>query len=122
MLSPVSRGAGMRRRDFLGALGGAAVAAWPVVARAQRGAIKTIGWLSPRSADPTEKSGLAAFRAGLAQAGYVEGSNLLIEYRWADGQYERLPALAADLGRINVAVFVTTGGPQPARAAIAASA
>ena len=110
----------MKRREFITLVGGAAV--WPVVARAQRGAIKTIGWLSPRSADATEKSGLAAFRAGLGQTGYVEGSNLLIEYRWADGQYERLPGLAADLARINVAVFVTTGGPQPARAAIAASA
>jgi putative tryptophan/tyrosine transport system substrate-binding protein len=109
----------MRRREFITLLGGAAVA-WPMMARAQRGALKTIGWLSPRSAD-VEKRGLAAFQTGLSQTGYVEGNNLLIEYRWADGQYERLPALAADLARLNVAVFVTTGGPQPARAAITAS-
>jgi putative ABC transport system substrate-binding protein len=111
----------IRRREFISLAGGAA-ATWPVGAWGQPGAIKTIGWLSPRSADPTEERGLTAFRSGLGQTGYVEGSNLLIEYRWADGQYERLPALAADLARINVAVLVTTGGPQPARAAIAASA
>ena len=108
----------MRRRQFIALFGGAAVA-WPAVALGQRGASKTIGWLSPRSAAETEN--LVAFRAGLSQTGYVAGDNLLIEYRWADGQYERLPALAADLARNNVAVFVTTGGPQPARAAIAAS-
>ena len=108
----------MKRREFITLLGGT-VTAWPVVGRAQRGAIKTIGWLSPRSAAETEN--LVAFRAGLSQTGYVEGDNLRIEYRWADGQYERLPALAADLARSNVAVFVTAGGPQPARAAIAAS-
>jgi len=109
----------MRRREFLRFAGGGA-AAWPTMARAQRGASKTIGWLSPRSADADKRS-LTAFRTGLSQTGYVEGNNLLIEYRWADGQYERLPALAADLARINVAVFLTTGGPQPTRAAIAAS-
>jgi putative ABC transport system substrate-binding protein len=111
----------MRRRQFIALFGGAAVA-WPATVLAQRSASKTIGWLSPRTADAErEKGNLAAFRAGLGQTGYVEGGNLQIEYRWADGQYERLPALAADLARINVALFFAIGGPQPARAAIAAS-
>ena len=88
-----------KRREFMTLLAGT-TATWPLVARAQQTATRTIGWLSLRSADTsTEKSILAAFRQGLNQTGYVEGRNLTIEFRFADGRYDRLhdrlPALAA---------------------------
>ena len=111
----------MRRRDFIAALGGAAVA-MPRAARAQQTTTRTIGWLSLRSADTsTEKNILAAFRQGLNQTGYVEGRNLTIEFRFADGQHDRLPAFAADLVRRQVEVLMTGGGTNVARAAQAAT-
>jgi putative ABC transport system substrate-binding protein len=106
----------MRRREFIAVLGGAA--AWPLAARAQQTTSHTIGWFSLRSADTdSEKSNLAAFRQGLSQTGYVEGRNLTIELVFADGQYDRLPVLAADLVRRRVEVLVTTGGTAIARVA-----
>src|SRR5215471_302921 len=110
----------MRRREFFAAIGGAA--AMPLVARAQQNTIRTIGWFSLRSADTdTEKNQLAAFRQGLNQTGYVEGRNLAIEFRFGDGQYDRLPGLAADLVRRQVEVIVTTAGTPIARVAQAAT-
>jgi putative ABC transport system substrate-binding protein len=113
-------GADMRRREFLGFM---AAAAWPLTARAQQTTTRTIGWLSVRSPDTkTETNILAAFREGLAQTGYVEGRNLTIEYRFGDGQYDKLPALAADLVQRRVAVLATSGGTQVVKVAQAASA
>ena len=106
----------MRRREFITLLAGAA--AWPLAARAQQQARRTIGWLSARS---ISSDSLTGFRQGLSETGYVEGKNLTIDYRWAEGQYDRLQALAADLVRNQVAVIVTAGGPQVARAAQAAT-
>src|SRR5215510_10926850 len=107
----------MRRREFITLLGGG-VAALPLAARAQQPVGRTIGWLSARSR-PADN--LTEFRQGLSETGYVEGKNLTIDYRWAEGQYDRLQALAADLVRSQVAVIVTAGGPQVARAAQAAT-
>ena len=108
------------RRKLIVALGTSVLAA-PLTARAQRQpAMRTVGYLSPRSSD-VETQSVAVFRQGLSETGYVEGKNLAIEFRWAEGQYDRLPALAADLVRRQVAVIATTGGPQPARAARAAT-
>jgi putative tryptophan/tyrosine transport system substrate-binding protein len=102
------------RRKFTALLGGAA--AWPIVARAQQPVGRTIGWLSARSR-PADNLTLTGFRKGLSETGYVEGKNLTIDYRWAEGEYDRLQALAADLVRNQVAVIAAVGGPQVARAA-----
>jgi putative tryptophan/tyrosine transport system substrate-binding protein len=110
----------MRRRDVLSLLGGAAVS-WPRRARAQQAAMPVVGWLSTRA--PDEGAYLAAaFRQGLKEAGYVEGQNVLLEFRWGEGHYERLPAYAAELVRRAVTVIVTTGGDPAAQAAKAATA
>ncbi|MGP0082658.1 MAG: ABC transporter substrate binding protein [Steroidobacteraceae bacterium] len=103
------------RRKFIAALGVSALA-WPLAARAQQTTMPVVGFLSSRSPDDS-KHLVAAFRTGFQTGGYVEGENVVIEYRWAEGQYGRLPELAADLVRRGVAVLVTTGGEPSAVAA-----
>jgi len=109
---------GIKRRDFVALLGGAV--AWPVMGRAQQPAMPIIGFLSSRS--PAESTAVvAAFRQGLRETGFVEGRNLAIAFRWAEGHYDGLPVLAADLVNLRVAVLLAAGGPPSAHAAKAAS-
>ena len=109
----------MRRREFIAGLGSAA--AWPVVARAQQATMPVIGYLGSLSADDDYKNVTVPFLQGLKEAGYIEGQNVAIEYRWAENQSDRLPALAADLVRRRVAVIVTAGSTDATLAARSAT-
>src|SRR5947208_11596409 len=109
----------MRRRDFIMFLAGA-MAAWPLASRAQQKAMPVIGVLSAASASPFSPL-MDALSQGLGEAGYVEGQNLAIEYRWAEGHYDRLPALAADLVGRNVDLIVATSPPSALAAKSATS-
>ena len=97
----------IERRKFLATLGGA-VAAWPIAARSQQAALPVVGYLNPGSPE-SDASRLTGLRRGLSQTGFVEGRNLVIEYRWAGNRADRLPALAADLVQLRVAVIVSPG-------------
>ena len=108
----------MKRREFIAQLGAVAIscAVWPLAARAQQSAMTVIGFLSSRSPGESEAVA-AAFRKGLAEAGFVVGQNVAVEYRWAEGHYDRLPTFAAELVGLKVAAILAAGGPPSALAA-----
>jgi putative ABC transport system substrate-binding protein len=110
----------MKRREFLTLLGGAA-AAWPIAASAQQQAISVVGYVHFGSPEPYAPM-ITAFRQGLQETGRIEGQNVTIEYRWAEGQLQRLPSLAAELVNRRIAVLATGGGVPPALAAKRATA
>src|SRR5215475_360965 len=107
------------RRKFLATLGGAA--AWPLAARAEQAAVPVVGFINLGVADASANR-VAAFRKGLSEAGYAEGQNVIVEYHWLEGHYERLPAVLADLVRRRVAVITTSGSTEAALAAKTATA
>src|SRR6266446_5336551 len=109
----------VRRREFIAGIGGAA--AWSLAAAAQQPALPVVGFVTTRSADASVYA-VAAFRKGLGESGYVEGRNVTVEYHWLEGQFDRLPALMADLVRRRMAVIATTATTSGAQAAKAATA
>ena len=109
----------MKRREFIKLIGGAAAMAWPLAARAQQPSIPVVGWLSATTGEPTQ---VEAFRRGLSETGFVDGHSVKIEYRWAEGRYAQLPALAADLVSRKVDAIVASGGSVAALAAQKATA